>query len=121
LKRTSKIPKSIKRNSLRPDIVVLCDVNSYEDFHKVDKVRVRALIECKNRDIQYWRKDINTQIIPYKQIFQPDITIVASLRNVPESVKAQLNQQGIKVIDEVYPGGKGEKGVIRGHKIAVGC
>jgi len=90
--RASKIPKSIKRNSLRPDIVVLCDVNSYEDFYKVDKVRVRALIECKNRDIQYWRKDINTQIIPYKQIFQPDITVVASLKKVPESIKAQLNQ-----------------------------
>ena len=106
--RDSKIPKS-KRHSSRPDIAILCNVNNYKDFHKVNKVGVRALIECKNTDIQHWRKDINDQILPYKQIFQPDIIIVASLKKVPESVKAQLNQQGIRIIDEVYPGGKGEK------------
>jgi len=115
--RDLKISKS-KKHSLRPDIVILCGVNSYEDFYKVDKVRVRVLIECKNQDIQYWSKDIIDQIIPYKQIFQSDITIVASLKKVPESVKAKLNQQGIKVIDEVYPEGKGEKELLEVIKSA---
>ena len=106
--RDLKISKS-KKHPLRPDIAILCNVKNYEDFYKIEKVIVRALIECKNQDIKQWRKDINAQIIPYKQIFQPDIAIVASLKKVPESIKAQLNQQGIKIIDEVYPRGKGEK------------
>jgi len=97
-----------KRLPLRPDIVILNDVKSCRDLDKVDKLKIRAIIELKNLDIQYWINDIDNQIIPYKQIFQPDIEVVASLKKVPDSIKAKLGRQGIKVIDEVYPGGKGE-------------
>jgi len=102
-----------KRMPLRPDIAILNDVKSCQDLDKADKLKVRAIIELKNLDIQYWINDIDNQIIPYKQIFQPDIEVVASLKKVPDGVKAKLDKHGIKVIDEVYPGGKGEKGLLQ--------
>jgi len=107
--RDLKISRSKGGHSLRPDIVILCGVNSFEDFYKIEKVEVKALIECKNQDPEYWRQDVDNQIIPYKQIFQPDIAILASLKKVPEDIKIKLNKNGIKVIEDVYPGGRGEK------------
>jgi len=105
-KRRSKVP-------LRPDLVILCNINSCEDIKNASDIKFKAIIELKNLDIQYWLNDIDNQIIPYKQIFQPDIEVVASLKKVPDSIKVKLDKHGIKVIDEVYPGGKGEKDLLQ--------
>jgi len=102
VKRENRVP-------LRPDIVILRGINSCKDFKNVDEIKVKVLIECKNLDPEYWRQDVDNQIIPYKQIFQPDIAILASLKKVPEDIKIKLNKNGIKVIEYVYPGGRGEK------------
>jgi len=99
----------VKRIPLRPDMVVLCDVSSCEEFGKVERFRVRAVIEYKNQDPQYWLRDLERQVIPYREALQPDITIVASLKRVPENIKTRLHAMGVTVIDEVYPGGRGER------------
>jgi len=117
--RASKIYKDAQklvheeRIPLRPDIVILSNINSCEDIKNANEIRFKAFIECKNLDIQYWLNDIDNQIIPYKQILQPDIALVASLKKVPDHIKAKLDKQGIKVIDEVYPGDKGEKELLQ--------
>jgi len=102
VKRGNRLP-------LRPDIVILRGISSCKDFENVDEIKVKVLIECKNLDPEYWRHDLDNQIIPYKQMFQPDIAILASLKRVPEDIKTKLNKNGIKVIEYVYPGGRGEK------------
>jgi len=119
IKGFEDIVKASHRNRvpLRPDLVILCNINSCEDIKNASDIKFKAIIELKNLDIQYWINDIYNQIIPYKQIFQPDIEIVASLKKVqnsiPNNIKAELDKHGIIVIDEVYPGGKGEKELIQ--------
>jgi len=106
------LPKGIERIPLRPDIVVLCGVSSCEEFGKVDRLRVRAVIECKNQDPQdpqHWLRDVESQVILYREALQPDIMIVASLKRIPESLKTRLHAIGVTVIDEVHPGGRGER------------
>jgi len=106
------LPKGIERIPLRPDIVVLCGVGSCEEFSKVDRLKVRTVIECKNQDpqdSQHWLRDVESQVILYREALQPDIMIIASLKRIPESIKARLHAIGVTVIDEVYPGGRGEK------------
>jgi len=97
--------KGLRRTPLRPDIAILQGGTSCNDL--VEGFRVKMIIECKNWDYRYWAKDINAQIIPYREIFQPEIMIIASLKKVPEYVKENLSRYGITVIDEVYPGGRG--------------
>ena len=105
-KRKNKVP-------LRPDLIILCNINSCEDLKNATEIKFKAIIELKNLDIQCWLNNIDDQIIPYKQIFQPDIEVVASLKKVPDNIKAKLSKHGIIVIDEVYPGGKGEKELLQ--------
>jgi len=117
--RASKIYKDAlklvheERIPLRPDIVILSNINSCEDIKNASDIRFKVFIECKNLDIQYWLNDVDNQVIPYKQILQPDIALVASLKKVPDGIKAKLSKHGIKVIDEVYPGEKGEKELLQ--------
>ena len=97
--------RRLGRAPLRPDIVILEGGASCSDL--VKGFRIRMIVECKNWDYTYWAKDVENQIIPYKEIFQPDMTVLASLKKVPEHVKEYLNRYGIIVVDEVYPGERG--------------
>lgn len=97
--------KGQTRAPLRPDIAILQGGASCEDL--VKDFSIKMVIECKNQDYAYWAKDIETQIIPYKEIFQPDVMVLASLKKVPEHVREYLSRYGVIVIDEVYPEGKG--------------
>jgi len=96
-------------------MVVLYGVSRCEEFSVVERFRVRALIECKNQDPQYWLRDLERQVIPHKQALQPEIMIVASLKRVPESIKTRLHAIGVTVIDEYTPEEGGE-GATRAHK-----
>jgi len=58
---------NLERVPLRPDMVVLCGDSSCEEFSKVERFKVRAVIECKNQDPQHWLGDVESQVIPYKQ------------------------------------------------------
>jgi len=97
--------KRLRRTPLRPDIAILQGGASCNDL--VEGFKVRMIIECKNWDYGYWAKDIDIQVVPYKEIFQPDIMVLASLKKVSKYVKEYLGRYGIVVVDEVYPGGRG--------------
>jgi len=59
---------------LRPDIAILENVEECEKL--VESFKVATLIECKNWEYNKWTKDIETQIIPYKRIFEPKTFIL---------------------------------------------
>ncbi len=99
--------RGLRRAPLRPDIAILQGGASCDEL--VRGFRVKMIIECKNWEYEYWAKDIDTQIIPYREIFQPDTMILASLKEVPDHVKKRLGMHEIIVVDKVYPGGEGEK------------
>lgn len=103
--------RGLERSPLRPDIVILRGGESCRDLAKGFKVKM--IVECKNQSYEYWARDVDTQIIPYKEIFQPEIMVVASLKKVPDHVKTLLSKHGITVIDEVYPGGRGEQELLQ--------
>jgi len=102
--------RRLKRLPLRPDIAIIEGGSSCNELKK--GFRVKAIIECKNQDYNYWAKDIDYQIIPYKEIFKPDVMVLASLKKIPNYVKKHLNRYGIIVVDGVFPGGNGEKELV---------
>ncbi len=91
---------------VRPDIIA---VKGYflmtNDFLNSGKP-IDLLIECKEGPFTTWRKDIQSQIIPYKEAFKPRTFILASLEYVPANVKSKLGSLGIKVIDNLKLGSK---------------
>jgi hypothetical protein len=97
---------------LRPDIMFTQTVSSCHDLFESSTILIKLIIECKNSDYGCWAKDVNMQIKPYKEIFQPEHMIVASLKPVPQYVKNELKSWGIEVIDNVYPGGGGEEQLV---------
>ncbi len=103
--------KGLKRAPLRPDIAILKGGDSCNEL--VEGFKVRMIVECKNQDYRYWARDIDTQVIPYKEIFQPDIMVLASLKKVPEHIKEYLNEYEVNVIDEVHPRGRGMDKLLR--------
>ena len=103
--------KELQKAPLRPDIVILQGGSNFEELLK--GFYVKMIIECKNWDFSYWSKDIDLQIIPYKEIFQPDNMVLVSLKKVPEYVKTKLNGEGIIIVDEVYPNGRGETELLK--------
>jgi len=103
--------KGLGRAPLRPDIVVLEGGARCNEL--VNGFRVRMIVECKNWDYTYWAKDVDSQVIPYKEIFQPDVMVLASLKKVPEYVREYLGRYEIVVVDEVYPGGRGMDELLR--------
>jgi hypothetical protein len=93
---------------LRPDLVILRDSRDCDDIC-VNGLRTEMIIECKDQDYVYWANKIETQVIPYDKLFRPNMIILASMKKIPESMKIKLRDYGLIVIDEVYPGGRGEK------------
>jgi len=112
LEKSEKLSKELRLNRLplRPDIVIFEDLEKREDLTK--NLKVLTIIECKNIEYEKWSKDIETQIIPYKRIFEPKTFILTSMKKVPDSARMKLDREGIIVIDEVYPNGKGEKEIV---------
>jgi hypothetical protein len=94
---------------LRPDVVFTYAKN-YEEF--IQNPIVKLVIECKNSDYRLWEKDAEIQVKSYAKIFTPEHILITSLKSVPNYVKKRLLNQGIEIIDNVYPGGYGEKELI---------
>ncbi len=101
--------RRLNKISLRPDIV-LTRAKDCTGF--IQDPRIDAIIECKSDDFDRWKKDIDNQLIAYKEIFLPKHILIASLKPVPQWAKKMLETRGIKVIDNVYPGGQGEAELI---------
>mgnify|MGYP001626279947 CR=1 FL=1 len=97
-----------ERAPLRPDFVVLRNRSNCEDIC-FKGLETAIVIECKNQDYTYWRNQIDSQIIPYDKIFQPNAIVLASMKSIPKNVKTSLESYGLIVVDEVYPGGQGER------------
>ena len=93
------------RAGIRPDIIIT-NAKTCEEI--IENPSIKLLIECKNTSYELWREDIAKQILPYKQILQPEHVLVVSMKPVPDSEKKQLKLRGIDVIDNVYLGGSGE-------------
>lgn len=103
--------RGLGRTPLRPDVVILHRGANCDEL--AEGFRVRAIIECKNWEYEYWARDVDNQLIPYREIFRPDTMVLASMKKVPDAVKTSLRRQGIVVIDEVYPGGDGEEELLK--------
>jgi hypothetical protein len=102
--------RRLGRAPLRPDIAILVGGSDCNELAR--GFRVKAIIECKNWDYKYWMKDVDTQLIPYREVFQPDKLILASMKRIPRTVKQRIESYRIRVIDEVYPGGQGTHGLL---------
>jgi hypothetical protein len=98
-----------KHEPTRPDIVA---VKGYfeltEEFINLKKP-IDLIIECKEDPFDEWKKDINSQIIPYQERFKPKNFIVVSLEHIPDNTKKNLESRGIKVIDKLKPHGESIK------------
>jgi hypothetical protein len=102
----------IELKGLRPDIMFTQAVGSCRDLFESSTLQIKLVIECKNFDYEFWAADVEKQIIPYKEILQPEYMVLASLKTVPQDAKKRLKSLNIEVIDNVYPGGVGEKQLI---------
>jgi hypothetical protein len=97
--------RRLERMPLRPDLVVIEGADTCEGLKRGFKVK--AIIECKNQEYMYWARTVENQVLPYKEVFRPDYTIIASLMPVSESAKIKAARYGIILIDEVNPKGEG--------------
>jgi hypothetical protein len=106
------------RHPTRPDIMFTYVTRCSEliDMIGSGEPAVKLIIECKNSSYRYWAKDIEVQIKPYAEILQPEFIVIASMKPVPTEIKKRLSIFGIDVIDNVYPGGIGEKELVNVKK-----
>ncbi|WP_048163260.1 hypothetical protein [Thermogladius calderae] len=95
----------LQRTPLRPDIAILAGGLSCEELK--EGFRVKAIVECKNEDFERWSRDVEKQLIAYKEVFQPEAVVLASAKTVPGSFKLSLRTRGVIVVDNVRPGGGG--------------
>jgi len=92
-----------KRVSIRPDIVV---VKGYFERTKDlfnSNSPIDLIIECKEDSFNKWEKEIDSQILPYQEVFKPKKFVIASLEQVPERIKKYLETHGIMVVDCLKP------------------
>ena len=97
---------SEKRIPIRPDIVIAKGYfKRTEDFINSGN-SIDIIIECKEDPFDAWKKEIETQIFPYIELFKPRKFIIASLEPVPEATKEHLKAYGIEIIDNLKPKSK---------------
>jgi hypothetical protein len=65
-------------------------------FEQMEKIDI--IIECKEIGFEEWKKEIDTQIIPYFEIYKPNKMILISEFPVPEDVISRLKEKGILTI-----------------------
>ena len=100
--------KRTGRLQLKPDIIVMDEILSCEDLNKKG-IKVKLLIEVRQTDIKYWEKEIYSQVIPYAELLQVEKSVIVSMKPVEKEVK----ESRVLIIDNVYPGGEGEKKFIK--------
>lgn len=94
-----------------PDLVILEGVSICDECTEITSTnaRVRAIIELKSGKYESWWRDIYEQLIPLREVFNDALIVLASLRETPSRLRLELAQYKIKVVDRVYPGGRGEQ------------
>jgi len=88
---------------IRPDIVVVKGYFERTAGFVNSKKPIDLIIECKEDPFDTWRKDINNQILPYKETFKPNNFLIASLDSVPNTTKRNLESKGIEIADNLKP------------------
>jgi len=106
-----------KRFALRPDMAFTY-AKSAREF--MERPSIKLIVECKNADYTFWEREVEEQVKPYAEIFQPEHIVVASLKPVPRHLKEGLSSYGVDVIDNVYLGGLGERELVTYVKRALG-
>ncbi|MEM2614175.1 MAG: hypothetical protein QXO15_08130 [Nitrososphaerota archaeon] len=89
-----------ERVPIRPDILI-CR-GQFKDASELRKVDL--IIECKNKEFQYWQIDVETQLVPYFKRYRPVNMILASMKPIPSKTKQNLQESGIDVVDGLAPG-----------------
>jgi hypothetical protein len=90
-----------RRVPVRPDIVVARgSFERTEEFVESENA-IDLLVECKEDPFDSWKREIESQILPYRQIFKPNNLILVSLEHIPEDVRGKLEDQGIKAVDNL--------------------
>ncbi|MEM0049406.1 MAG: hypothetical protein QW424_00710 [Candidatus Bathyarchaeia archaeon] len=92
---------SNRRISIRPDIVIARGCFERTEEFVNSKKPIELIVKCKEGRFEEWKNEIDSQIIPYKRIFNPRNFVVASLEPCLE--RERLETQGIKVIDNLKP------------------
>ena len=90
----------------RPDLII----SRGEYVRLREAKRFDVLIECKNLPFERWWLSgtvMNDQLLPYKELFKPQMFVVASLKPIPELAKRKMKDENLYVVDKVYPGGEG--------------
>jgi hypothetical protein len=89
-----------ERFAIRPDIVICKgQIENSEQVTSVD-----LMIECKNEEFGVWQSDIEEQIIPYLQRYQPKNFVLVSLKPIPEIfVKKLVESLGVRVFHSMTP------------------
>ncbi|RLE56061.1 MAG: hypothetical protein DRJ40_06540 [Thermoprotei archaeon] len=89
---------------LRPDIVIVkgyCDKLDEATRHESKLV----VLECKDRDFEYWRSELSTQVLEYARYIGP--VVIASLKSVPEDIIEKWRKRGVVIVPNVRPGNEG--------------
>lgn len=101
------IPSGHERRAVRPDIVIVKGKFDDVDGWIKSGWGIDALVECKTLPYEYWKDDVEEQVMPYVEQFRPRKAILIARRSVPSSVREGLRSDGVEVIDDVRPGGAG--------------
>jgi hypothetical protein len=88
-----------ERVPIRPDILV-CK-GEFEDAKELNKIDL--IIECKNKDFRHWQTEIETQVIPYFEVYKPANLILASMKPIPTFYEQRLEDIGIKIVSGLAP------------------
>jgi len=89
----------------RPDMIF--SIGRYETL--VDAPEFNILVECKNFEfIEWWENGriLEEELVPYMQLFRPQLFVLASLCEVPEWAKNELEEKGIVVVDKLHIDGE---------------
>ncbi len=109
------------RRAVRPDIVVVRGgrFDGVNDLVKSGS-GIDLLIECKALPYEVWERDIDGQVIPYVRQFRPGGKVMLITRHaVPNNVKVKLSNNGVEVIEDVRPGGKGVSKLVNAINSAI--
>ena len=71
--------------------------------------------------LAFWEEEVEEQVRPYAEVFQPEYIAIASLKPVPRHLKEKPSSYGVNVIDNVYLRGPGERELMGAKSTTLQC
>lgn len=90
---------SPSRVPTRPDIVAKWGAHGRTDDLLEETIPIDLLVECKEGPSEEWQTDVDSQIGPYRRIFNPDLMVVALMRSVPSTIREDVERAGAVIVD----------------------